>query len=284
VSELTQRVLFAVLAVPVVVGLAWLGGAPLATLLAVAAALAAWEFGRLAAASGARPLTGWLIGGAAAIPLLAHAAHLGLGVPPLPIVALVVPMLLGVALWRRGVAGHPLAAVASTLLGIWYTGGLLSFAYALRHHRFAIGAAAGTALLFVPLVVTWVTDAGAFFVGRAIGGAKLMPSVSPGKTWSGAIGGSVLGVVGAWAFSRWVLQPVAQLGLGLGGVVVLGLTLSVAAQVGDLVESLLKREAGVKDSSRLIPGHGGILDRTDSLLFTLPLGYVLLDFLLRVGA
>lgn len=283
-SELTKRVLFAVVAIPVVVWVAWLGGAPLATLLAIAAALAAWEFGRLAGAGGARPLTGWLIGGAAALPLLTHAAHLGLVVPPVSVVALAVPLLLSVALWRRGVDGRPLESVASTLLGIWYTGGMLSFAYALRHHRFAIGAAAGTALLFVPLVVTWVTDAGAFFVGRAVGGAKLMPSVSPGKTWAGAIGGTLLGVVGAWAFGRWVLAPVAHLGVGIGGAVLLGAALSVAAQVGDLVESLLKRQAGVKDSSRLIPGHGGVLDRTDSLLFTLPLGYVLLDLVLRVGA
>ena len=283
-SELTQRVLFAVVAIPVVIGVAWAGGAPLATLLAIAAALGAWEFGRLATATGARPLTGWLIGGAAALPLLTHAAHLGLWVPPVSLVALLVPVLLAVALWRRGVDGRPLEAVAATLLGLWYTGGMLSFGYALRHHRFAVGAAAGTALLFVPLIVTWVTDAGAFFVGRAIGGAKLMPSVSPGKTRSGAVGGLLLGMVGAWAYGVWVLQPVARLGLGLTGAVVLGATLSVAAQVGDLVESLLKRQAGVKDSSRLIPGHGGVLDRTDSLLFTLPLGYVLLDLLLKVGA
>ena len=283
-SELTQRVLFAVVAIPVVIGVAWAGGAPLATFLAIAAALGAWEFGRLATATGARPLTGWLIGGAAALPLLTHAAHLGLWVPPVSLVALLVPVLLAVALWRRGVDGRPLEAVAATLLGLWYTGGMLSFGYALRHHRFAVGAAAGTALLFVPLIVTWVTDAGAFFVGRAIGGAKLMPSVSPGKTRSGAVGGLLLGMVGAWAYGVWVLQPVARLGLGLTGAVVLGATLSVAAQVGDLVESLLKRQAGVKDSSRLIPGHGGVLDRTDSLLFTLPLGYVLLDLLLKVGA
>ena len=283
-SELTQRVLFAVVAVPVVLGVTWVGGAPLATLLAIAAALGAWEFGRLATATGARPLTGWLIGGAAALPLLTHAAHLGLWVPPVSLVALLVPVLLAVALWRRGVDGRPLDAVAATLLGLWYTGGMLSFAYALRHHRFAVGAAAGTALLFVPLIITWVTDAGAFFVGRAIGGAKLMPSVSPGKTRSGAIGGLLLGTVGAWAYGVWVLQPVARLGLGLTGAVLLGATLSLAAQVGDLVESLLKRQAGVKDSSRLIPGHGGVLDRTDSLLFTLPLGYVLLDLLLKVGA
>ena len=283
-SELTQRVLFAVVAIPVVLGVTWVGGAPLATLLAIAAALGAWEFGRLATATGARPLTGWLIGGAAALPLLTHAAHLGLWVPPVSLVALLVPVLLAVALWRRGVDGRPLDAVAATLLGLWYTGGMLSFAYALRHHRFAVGAAAGTALLFVPLIITWVTDAGAFFVGRAIGGAKLMPSVSPGKTRSGAIGGLLLGTVGAWAYGVWVLQPVARLGLGLTGAVLLGATLSLAAQVGDLVESLLKRQAGVKDSSRLIPGHGGVLDRTDSLLFTLPLGYVLLDLLLKVGA
>jgi len=102
-------------------------------------------------------------------------------VPPLPVVALLVPALLVTALWTRGVTGRPLESVATTLLGLWYTGGMLSFAYALRHHRFAIGAAAGTALVMFPMLVTWVTDAAAFVVGRAVGGPKLMPSVARGR-------------------------------------------------------------------------------------------------------
>jgi len=282
VSELTKRVLFALVAIPVVLGTLYLGDAPLAILLSIASALAAWEYNRLVEATGVRPLMAWGVALAAALPLILHAARLGLWVPPLPVVALVVPLLLSVALWTRGTAGKPIAAVATTLFGVCYTGGMLSFAYALRYHRFAIGALAGALLLLVPLLLTWANDIGAFFAGRAFGRRKLMPSISPGKTVAGAVGGLALTVVAAWAYLGFVLGPRAGLGLSLGATLVFGAALSVAAQVGDLVESMLKRDAGVKDSSALIPGHGGVLDRTDSLLFTIPLSYVLLDLLLTV--
>ncbi|MGA1360953.1 MAG: phosphatidate cytidylyltransferase, partial [Gemmatimonadaceae bacterium] len=193
------------------------------------------------------------------------------------------PRLLSGGRGGRGGGGRPIESVATTLFGIWYTGGMLTFAYALRYHRFAIGALAGSLLLFLPMVLTWLTDSGAFFAGKAFGKRKLMPSVSPGKTWAGAIGGLVLSVVGTWAYLTVLLQPYAKLGLTLTGIVILGVVIGVVAQIGDLVESLLKRQAGVKDSSTLIPGHGGVLDRTDSLLFTLPVGYVLLEALLKVG-
>lgn len=283
-SELTKRVLFAIAAIPVIAAAVWFGGAALAALLAVAAALGAWEYGRLAEAAGQRPMTGWLIVLAAAIPLATHAARLGLWVPPLGLVALLVPVLLSVAMWTRGVAGRPLEATAVTLFGAWYTGGMLAFAYALRYHRFAIGPLAGTLLLMLPLVLTWLNDSGAFFFGKRFGRRKLMPSVSPGKTVAGAVGAVGTTLVATWAYFTFLMVPYAGLGLSITGMLILGVALSGAAQVGDLAESLLKRQAGVKDSSSLIPGHGGVLDRVDSLLFTIPLGYVLLDALLKVGA
>jgi phosphatidate cytidylyltransferase len=220
---------------------------------------------------------------AALVPLAVHGVRLGLWVPPLGLVAMLVPLLLTVAMFVRGVEGKPMAAVGSTLLGAWYTGGMLAFGYALRYHRFAIGATAGALLLMLPLVLTWANDAGAFFFGKAFGKTKLMPSVSPGKTIAGAVGGLLLTIVGTWAYVRFLLAPYGSMGLTMLGILVFGTLISIAAQVGDLVESLLKREAGVKDSSTLIPGHGGVLDRTDSLLFTVPLAYILLDLLLAVG-
>lgn len=107
-----------------------------------------------------------------------------------------------------------------------------------------------------------------------------MPSVSPGKTVEGALGGILLTVVIAWLYVRFLLAPNAQLALTPQGLILFGVVISVAAQTGDLVESMLKREAGVKDSSQLVPGHGGVLDRVDSLLFVLPVAYLLLDWLL----
>jgi phosphatidate cytidylyltransferase len=284
VTELTKRILFAVAAIPVVLAAVWFGGAALAGLLSVAAALAAWEYGRLAESAGQRPMTGWLVSLAALLPLAAHAARLGLWVPPLSLVALLAPLLLAVSMWTRGTAGRPLEATATTLFGAWYTGGMLAFAYALRYHRFAIGAVAGTLLLMLPVVLTWVNDSGAFFFGRRFGKRKLMPSVSPGKTVAGAVGAVATCLLGTWAYFEFLLVPYASLGLSWAGLVIFAVAISAAAQVGDLAESLLKRQAGVKDSSALIPGHGGVLDRLDSLFFTIPLGYVLLDWLLKVGA
>lgn len=118
----------------------------------------------------------------------------------------------------------------------------------------------GLPLLFLLYLVVWLTDIGAYFAGRHFGGPKLMPAVSPKKTWSGALGGAALAVLVAALFAGniegWALLPV----------MLFGLFLSVCSQVGDLFESALKRTFGVKDSSALIPGHGGFLDRVDGLV------------------
>jgi len=135
-------------------------------------------------------------------------------------------------------------------------------------------------VVIFPVVLTWASDTGAYFSGRLIGGRKLIPSVSPGKTVAGAVGALVVTVLVAYAFMRYLLTPKAQLAFTPWGLVLFALTISVVAQIGDLAESLLKREAGVKDSGTLFPGHGGVLDRLDSLFFVLPAAYALYDLLL----
>ena len=277
-SELTKRVLAALVLAPVVIAAAYVGRGALSALLGILAALAAWELGRIAREGGIRPLAAG-VALAAAIPLLVQAWFEGVFAVPLSLAATVLVALLGAAIWRRGVDGRPLASVAVTVFAALYTGGTLAFAYGLRYHRFTIAAepATGTALLFFPIVLTWASDIGAYFVGRAVGRRKLIPAVSPGKTVEGALGGVAVTVIVAWAYVELVLRPVAGLTLRPAGLVLFGLAISVAAQLGDLAESLLKREAGVKDSSHLIPGHGGVLDRLDSLFFVLPVAYLLLD-------
>ena len=279
-SELTKRIAFAGVAIPVVFGIMWMGGAALVALLALAAGLAAYEFYRLAIAAGSVPLWGHGVILSALIPLFVHARHLGLWTPGVSIVMLVVLELLTVALWARGIAGKPLEVVGITLLGVFYTGGMLSFGYALRYQRFAVGAAAGAALVAFPLVLTWATDTGGFFFGKAFGKRKLMEAISPNKTVAGAVGGLAMGIFVSAIFAAYVLPRVAHLAMSPLGALLFGAVVSTMGQVGDLVESMLKRQAGVKDSSNLIPGHGGALDRVDSLLFTLPIAYVLLDLLL----
>ena len=115
-----------------------------------------------------------------------------------------------------------------------------------------------------------------------MGRHKLIPSVSPGKTVEGAIGGVLASVLVSWAIARWLLRPAAHLDFRWApvGVILFGVVVSAVGQVGDIAESLLKRDAGVKDSSTLIPGHGGVLDRVDSLLFVLPVSYILFGWLL----
>ena len=280
-SELARRVAFAVAAIPVVIWVVWRGGLALAVLLAIAAGIGAWEFYRIAAAGGSgKPFVIAGVAASAAVPLLVHGAYAGLARVPISAATLAVLALLAASIWTRGVSGKPLSAVASTVFGVLYTGVTLSFGYALRYYPYAIGAAAGAAVVGLPVILTWASDTGAYFVGRALGKRKLIPSVSPGKTVAGAVGALVVTVVVCLLYSRFVLRPTAQLAFTPLRAIVFGLVISVVAQVGDLVESLLKREAGVKDSSHVIPGHGGVLDRFDSLLFVLPVAFPLLLSLL----
>lgn len=279
-GELAKRVASALVLAPVVIACIWFGGAALATLLACAAAAGAWEFYRIAAATGARPFARTGITLSAVLPILVHAHLLRVLDVPITAAVLVPVALLGAAVFRRGVAGRPLAAVASTVLGILYVAVPLSYAYALRAFDYAVGRAAGTAVVMLPVFGTWASDVGGYFAGRLFGRRRLIPSVSPGKTVAGAVGALAVTAAVAVAYARYVLKPYAELGFGPGRALLFGLAVSAAAQLGDLVESMLKREAGIKDSSHLIPGHGGVLDRTDSLLFVLPLSYLLLGWLL----
>jgi phosphatidate cytidylyltransferase len=179
-------------------------------------------------------------------------------------------VVVGAAAWRRGPGRRPLAAVAVTVFGALYASGLLCFAIVLRHPAgLGLDSGAGTALLFFPLALTWIGDTAAMAGGKLFGGPLLAPVLSPRKTWSGAASGLAVTLLAAWGYAVWILGPVDRRLAPLAAVLC-GAAISVSGQLGDLAESLLKREVGVKDSSRLIPGHGGMLDRVDSLLFVLP--------------
>jgi phosphatidate cytidylyltransferase len=289
-SELTRRILVGVVAAPLGIVVVFYGGWALAALLAIVSALGAWEFYRIARASGLTPMEDVGIPLAGIVPLVVHARYLRIYALPLSGMAVIVLAILALTIFVRGVNGKPLGSAASTVFGVAYTGGMLSFGYAIRYHDYVIesipvtlggiAVAAGGLLLLLPVLLTWASDIGAFFVGRAFGRRKLMPSVSPGKTVAGAVGGLVATAIVGWLYTRFILTPATQLAFVRGGAIVFAVIISVAAQIGDLAESLLKREAGMKDSSHLIPGHGGILDRFDSLLFVLPVAYALFNVLL----
>ncbi len=279
-SELAKRIIVALIIAPIAVVSAWFGDAALSTLLSVVAGVSAWELCRMARATGVEPLEGISIALSAALPLLAHGIRLGLLRPSAAWFAVALLVIMTVAIFSRPLDQRPLTAVAVTMFIAMYTGGALSFAYDLRYHSYAIGRVGQCLVLLFPVWLTWTSDTGAFFVGRLLGRTKLMPSVSPAKTVEGALGGVALSVVMAWLYVRYLLVPYGQLGLSPIGMVIFGMTIAVAAQGGDLFESLLKREAAVKDSSHLLPGHGGFLDRVDSLLFVLPVAALLLNSLL----
>jgi phosphatidate cytidylyltransferase len=279
VSELTRRIIFAVIAAPTSIAIVYFGDWALAIVLSVLAALAAWELFRMARETGALPLEPAGIALAALLPIAVHAQRLGIYTLSLTAVVAMVLLLFASTIWLRGPAGKPLSSVAITAFGVMYAG-LFSYIYALRYHDYAIGAAAGTALVFLPIFLTWTTDVGAYVFGRMFGRKKLMPSVSPGKTVEGAVGGLGLTIVICLLYVRFILMPFALLGLTIQGAVLFAIVVSIAAQTGDLAESLLKREAGVKDSSRILPGHGGILDRFDGVLFVMPVAFLLLGRLL----
>lgn len=281
-SETRTRVLVAIPGVLVALGAIYAGGWVLAALLAVMAALTARELFLMAARKPARPLSALGTAGAAAIVLAAGAAPADGLDNPLPagiliLVALIAP---AVAIWSRGVTGEPLLSVAATVFGAGYAA-LLGFALYLRHLPGVEDAGHASAILFAPVLLTWASDTFAYFGGRTMGKRKLIPRVSPGKTVEGAVSAVVGTVVVGAAYALFLAR--------FGGYVptlaegaLFGLLVSVAAQVGDLAESAWKRDVGVKDSGTLLPGHGGALDRLDSLLFTLPLGYAFFRFV--VGA
>jgi phosphatidate cytidylyltransferase len=282
VSELARRTLFAVIAAPLGILFVFLGGASLATMLGVIAALGAWEIQRMATANGVEPLMPVGIVVAGLIPVAVHGYYLGVFHLSLTAGVVLFLILLASAIWLRGPARRPINSVALTVLGALYPG-TIAYIYALRHHPYTIDRAAGTVLVAMPILLTWATDTGAYFVGKTIGRRKLIPSVSPGKSVEGAIGGLVLTVIISVVYARFLLRPYSGLGLSVSKAVLFGVLISITAQVGDLVASLMKRDAGVKDSSKILPGHGGIVDRFDSLFFVMPVAFLLLNRLLVVA-
>ncbi len=280
-GELASRLVVAAVGIPLAVLVIYWGVWPLAVVLAVAGALGAREYYSL------RPdetvAFRWLGATlAAALPLIA-AFQLDYRFFAAWAFALVLGTALlasALSLWFRWPDGRPLDAASRTIMGALYTGGALSFWVLLRAlpEQVSDGATAfhGAALLIFPIWVTWLGDTFAFGFGSRWGRAKLIEAVSPNKTVVGAIGGLVGSVLAGGIFARLWLSEVPEFALSWPVGAALSVPIAIAGQVGDLAESVIKREAGVKDSSHLLPGHGGVLDRLDALFFTVPLTYALL--------
>ena len=241
--ELGLRVASAVAMAAVTLSATWLGAWVFAGLAGVVAVLVAWEWGRLVRGAAIDLV---LVSTSVAIVVAVALTQMGWPRPALLVLA----------------AGAIVAALLAwgdrpfwAAMGAVYAGAPAVALVWLRS-----GEPHGLAVILMVLVVVWTTDTGAFIAGRSIGGPKLWVAVSPNKTWSGLAGGVLAAGVVAWTFAH-VVGSAEPLRVGL-----VGMILAVISQAGDLFESAMKRNHGVKDTSGLIPGHGGVMDRVDGLV------------------
>lgn len=259
---LVQRLVTAAIGIPLIVGAIWVGDALLAALVALAVFVATMEFA-VARHANRTPIALLSALGAAALPLAAYAGEeyfLG------ALIGVIVLLSAAFTLTE-----DPPQDVQDWVWGVataLYFGALASYFVLLRE------SANGRDLLFFTVLTVWITDTGAYAVGRVIGRHKLAPAISPGKTIEGTLGSLVTGFIAAF-----VLNEALDLGLATEHVVALGFILPPVIGLGDLAESALKRALSIKDSSGLVPGHGGIADRLDSLLFAAPAVYYYLLWL-----
>lgn len=293
------RVITAIAALAVVLPILLLGGVPGAQVLCVAAAcLGLWEYGGMRGSSPGNRVFAMVL---AALPILAAGVHT---IPPeadilawmqsllhketpqigSPVAADYVLLAMGVAFLAIPIAAvlrvkeieRAPERIAATLFGVIYLGFTLSFCVLLR------ALPNGLAWICVGLAVVWIGDTAAYLGGRAFGRHKLHERVSPKKTWEG----SIAGLFGSVAAALVVRAVLVQLDLWSGAplrvtdCIAVGLFGGMLGQIGDLAESLLKRAVGVKDSGTMFPGHGGMLDRIDALLFALPGVYFYAKFVL----
>lgn len=170
--------------------------------------------------------------------------------------------------------------MAATLFGLIYVGWLGNF---ITRVNFAVPNNQGRYFVMYLVVCTKFTDIGAYLVGSTIGRHKMTPKISPKKTWEGTFGGIAFAVGGSFLCLSLYKSELSAFGMNAMHATILGILLGIAAVIGDLAESLIKREAGVKDSGTILPGHGGALDLLDSLLFCAPLLYVYMRLVLKVS-
>lgn len=245
-SELRLRILSGIVLAVVVLAATWFGGLAFRTLAAAIGVLVYYEWStitRLPETDFRGNAFGWV-----SVVLVSSLVLFGVD-------ELVLPLLLGAT--AIGIVYALILKGSGWLAGGIVYSGLTVISLATIRGDTAHGFAA---MLFI-FAVVWATDILAYFIGRAVGGPKLAPSISPGKTWSGAIGGALSAVIAG------TLVHMAFFSLNGLWVPIIALVLSAFSQIGDLFESFIKRRFGAKDSSRLIPGHGGVMDRVDGLVF-----------------
>jgi phosphatidate cytidylyltransferase len=287
-SELSRRLIASAILIPLVLYVIALGGLPYLAIVTGFILLAQREFYGLIEDKGAHPHVGLGLAAGVAVAVLAYFGSENLAM----LLMTVLLLALMVAQLRKAQIDEALASISGTFFGVFYVGWLLSHAIVLRQFydaaisRYSIEAvlAAGYVpdsgaffMIFTLVVVVWC-DAGAYFAGRKYGRRKLAPRVSPGKTVEGALGGLLAGILGGLASKGFFdfFFPDLSAAFAWEQVIPFAIVLSIVGIVGDLVESLLKRDAAVKDAGSLLPGMGGILDRVDAPILAIPVMYYML--------
>jgi phosphatidate cytidylyltransferase len=277
-SSLTSRVISALVLLPVIAALVWWSVWPVVVAVAAATVIGLLELYGAFAAGGYRPRTGLGLSiGLALVLAVALQPIVSFDLLPLALTGAILASLIAELLRP----GHESALPdwALTLAGAFYVGWLLSHFILLRELTKPLMAAPlsplgiepGAAWVYLTLAITFLQDTIAYFVGRSLGRHKLAPTLSPKKTWEGAAGGMAGAIIGSLAGILLLGLPI-----NIGAGVLLGVVGGVVGPLGDLAESLIKRQVGLKDAGSIIPGHGGVLDRADSLLFTAPALYYLI--------
>jgi phosphatidate cytidylyltransferase len=266
---LAKRLIVSIILIPIGISLIAVGGWPFASFVALILGTAGWEYGTIFRKLGFQPATALVIAGPAALALIRLFPGLAGGVEALLSILVLAAMAYHLFQYEKG-RDQAATDFAVTAGGIIYLGLIGSFLVALR----LMPEGKWWILLVMPAV--WLADGGAYLIGSRLGRHQMAPRLSPKKTWEGYFGGILFGVVGSVLFAAlWHLEspPI----LPWRGAVV-GLVISVLATLGDLGESMIKRQAGMKDSSNLLPGHGGVLDRIDSWLWGAAIGYFMITW------
>jgi phosphatidate cytidylyltransferase len=253
---LIQRFLSALVLIPIAVGATYAGGLWFFALITLIVSMAGYEFFQLMKTGGYKPSLFW---GLVLIWLLLADARYPAWQLARPALTGVMVLSLSWQLFKKDTS-TPTVDWALTIVGALYLGGMAGHFISLRD------APRGLEWMAVTLLSTWVADSGAYFIGRSLGRHKSFPRLSPKKTWEGTIGGWFCGVAVTLLVGHYI-------GLGLLHSLILGALVSTFLPLGDLAISMMKRQVGVKDTSGLIPGHGGMLDRIDSLLFAVVVVY-----------
>lgn len=265
-SNAVLRIITAVVGAPLLLGMAYLGGWYFGVLVLVIGVLAQVELYDLMEQGG---VGAWKVAGVVLGGLLALRVFVPLALQGAVVVALCI------LVWSAfSVKNRPLDALGGTFFGAIYPTALLAY---LTDLRLARGASVGDMdafyLTLSVFLLIWATDTFAYYTGKSIGKTPLAPSISPKKTWEGAVGGGLGAVLAAGVLKLTLLGFLAW-----PHVLVMALICGVVSQVGDLVESRIKRSVGAKDSGTLLPGHGGMLDRFDAMILAVPLVYLYLRY------